>query len=382
MRRFLFSLSIFLFVCLVCIPSSFSMGKRVEKEFVPVRAQIAGGDVVELRIKSNYNLIDLSKNRIIFKSRVFRAKISVVGDSLRLSDGKIYPSRLFFEISSRKRFRLDGKLYRGSVELIAQKGKVIAVNHIALEDYLKSVVPSEISRKWKLDALEAQAVAARSFTYYHIITNKKRMFDVPLGRQEYHGVVSENPKTSWAVDVTYGQVLEYAGRIIPTYFSAVCGGYTEQADAVWSTSKNLPGVTKCDYCRNSRYFLWRQAYKSSEIVDRFNKFNYNMKNITDIDYGEKAPFFTPRLRSVIVRADGKNYEIRLNEFRKILGYGKIRSPIFSIIKSGKRYIFSGRGWGHGVGLCQYGAKTMAEQGIKYKDILSHYYPLAEIKRVY
>jgi len=356
------------------------MSKRVQKQSELVRVVIANTSSIELKINYPFELIDETSEKVVLRKRHFSKKILCSSGIIHIGK-KIYPKKLFFKMKKDKFFSINGRLFRGDLKLMERNNRLLVINCLPLEEYLKSVIPSEISSKWEHEALKAQSIAARTFTYYHMLTNKKKPFDIYLNLQQYKGVASEHPRTSWAVDVTFGQCSFLNSKIFPAYFHAVCGGYTEEASYVWKTSVGLPHPVRCTFCSNSRYFAWKQIFTKSAILKKFRDSGYKWNNISNISPGEKASFY-PRTRTIIVSADGKSAEITANNFRKILGYNKIRSSIFSIKRKNATYEFTGRGWGHGVGLCQYGAKTLAEQGKNAEFILEYYYPSTVIKRVY
>ena len=356
------------------------MSKRVHKQSEIVRVVIANTSSIELKINYPFELVDETSGKVVLRKRSFNKKILCSSGIIHIGKN-IYPKKLFFRMKKNKLFSINGRLFRGDLKLLERNNKILAINSLPLEDYLKSVIPSEISSKWEYEALKAQSIAARTFTYYHMLTNKDKPFDIYLNLQQYKGIASENPRTSWAVDVTFGQCSFFNSKIFPAYFHAVCGGYTEKANYVWETSVGLPHPVRCTFCSNSHYFAWKQIFTKNAILKKFRNSGYKWDDISYISSGKKAPFY-PRTRTVIIKSNAKTTEITANKFRQILGYNKIRSSIFSIKKKNTNYEFTGRGWGHGVGLCQYGAKTLAEQGKNAEFILNYYYPSTTIKRVY
>lgn len=372
------------FICLMMLtPASYcrAAGKRVERKSVTVRAQLVHDSSVSLQIDNAFEIIDPQTNKTVFRASRFNEKIHITNGALAFGKRLTFPPELLFQPTRAEFFRLNGVLYRGSLKLIVDQNKILAVNYLPMEDYIKSVVPSEISKLWDYEVLKAQAVAARTFTYQHRNVNSDKHYDIPYGLQQYKGVIAENARTSWAVDVTFGQVLFYHDKVFPAFFHTVCGGYTEQGEAVWPTAKGLPGVTACSYCSNNSYFIWEHKFTSKELADKLNKAGYKVNSVDSIEPHEKAPFY-PRIRSLTVHADGKRIVIPANRFRAICGYNVIRSSIFTVTLNGNTFKFNGRGWGHGVGLCQYGAKTLAELHKDYLYILEFYYPKTELKRVY
>ncbi len=363
--------------------SGLALGRRGSGPRMDIRVVLAVSRSVRVEINRSYEIIDPVRNRFISRGRNFYDKVTTASPALCFGNNRRikYPQRLYFKIDDKQRFLLNGNSYRGELELVAKNGLVYAINHIDIEEYLKSVVTSEVSDSWRQEALKAQAVASRSFASFHVLTNQKNIFDIGLDSQAYNGTRSETPKSAWAVEVTRGQVLYFGSKLMPAYFHAVCGGATEYASAVWRSTMSFPKIVRCDYCKSSEYYLWSHILSKKEIVREFNRNGYRWHSISRLDYGESAPVY-PRLRSVIVYADGSPNTIPINQFRKILGYNKLRSSMFTIHSAGKYYIFVGKGWGHGVGMCQYGAKKLAESGMKYQDILRYYYPGAQIRRMY
>lgn len=358
-----------------------ALGKRVERKSVSIRVQLAGAPTVDLQIGTAFEVINPLTNKVVLRASRFDETIFIKDGALALGQWQTFPPHLMFVPRRAELFRLNGSLYRGTLELSVHNNRIMAVNHLSLEDYIKSVVPSEISRLWDYEALKAQAVAARTFTYYHRMVNDARLYDIPLGLQQYKGVAAENARTSWAVDVTFGQILFYNGKVFPSFFHAVCGGYTEEGQAVWPTSKDLPGVTRCSYCSNSSYFFWKSKHSRSDLLKKFNKAGFHWKSLQSVEPHQKASFY-PRIRSLAIFADGEMHIVTVNRFRAIVGYNDIRSSIFTVGVTGDTFTFTGRGWGHGVGLCQYGAKTLAELHYDYQFILKFYYPQTELKRAY
>jgi len=364
--------------------SGLALGIRGPRPRMDIRVVLAVSKSVRVEINRSYEIIDPVRNKFISRGRSFYDKVTTASPALCFGNNRAvkYPQRLYFRIDDKQKFLLNGNSYKGELELVAKGNLVYAINHIDIEEYLKSVVTSEVSDSWRQEALKAQAVASRSFATYHVMANQNNFFDVGIDSQAYNGTRSETPKSAWAVEVTRGQVLYFGGKLMPAYFHAVCGGATEYAPAVWSSTLSFPKIVRCDYCKSSEYYLWSHILSKKEIVREFNRNGgYNWRSITKLDYGDSAPVY-PRLRSVIVFADGRATEIPINKFRKILGYNKLRSSMFTIHSAGKYFIFVGKGWGHGVGMCQYGAKKLAESGMKYQDILKYYYPGTLIKRMY
>jgi len=361
------------------VHKSFAVAPRPARPQVTIRVCIGVSSSLKLAIDDTFEIIDPVTNSLVKKGRNYNRTIHLESGKIT-DDWAFNGSKIYFRTGGKSCFSLNGNLYRGNVEFIIEGKKVVAVNHVSIEDYIKSVVPSEIHRSWRQEALKAQAVAARTFAYYHLLKNRTRAYDIAYGRQEYKGMDAEHAKTSWAVDVTFGQVLQFKNEVFPAYFHAVCGGYTEEASVVWSNSENTPRGAPCTFCKNSRYYEWNYFISEKDLLKKLNNAGFKLSYISSVEGYKRSPYY-PRHRSLKVVGDTEHI-IPVNKFREIVGYGNLRSSIFTIRHQEKKFFFDGKGWGHGAGLCQYGCKTMAEQGVKYQDMLRHYYPDTEIKRAY
>jgi stage II sporulation protein D len=244
-------------------------------------------------------------------------------------------------------------------------------------------LPWEANPKWPSEALKAQAVVSRTYALFRAIEKKDEWIHLAadVKSQVYAGKSSEKPQTSEAVDATRGQILTYRGKIFPAYFHSTCGGGTTNAESIWDVEKHpvLQGV-KCNFCVDSKHYSWQITIPRQQIEAHLKKHGLSVSGIQKITPSHLDAH--GRARSfVIEHAQGKT-EIRANDFRLWLNPAVLKSTfIRSIHPTGDSFIFRGRGWGHGAGLCQYGMKGLAELGYTYRQILEYYYPGAEIKKI-
>ncbi len=240
-------------------------------------------------------------------------------------------------------------------------GCLHAVNILTMTDYLKSVVPSEIPSGWPSEALKAQAIAARTYAYYHIFNDKNRgIYDLDCSTsfQVYRGMSAEKPATSKAVDDTNGIVITENSRPIISYFHSTCGGKTADDRYVWQgTDNGYLSSVKCEYCRDSPQYSWSGALDIVEIRRALEKKYPNTGKISNITFSRNEDRVTE------VRVTHKNGVIRLsgNDFHLMFPPKTVKSLFFTAQKKDQTLILSGHGWGHGVGLCQWGARGMALQ---------------------
>lgn len=254
------------------------------------------------------------------------------------------------------------------------------VNRIGLEEYLYGVLAHEVGAWWPIESLKAQAVAARSYAMYQLKTRKDRLFDVynDQASQMYRGAASDRSKNSKAVDETRGQVLVYAGQILPAFYHATCGGMTRDASELWKLDlAPLKGGVACRACWFSPHFAWETRLSGKEIESILNEHEVRVSGLEGLEVASRTP--TERVETLRVRGLGQEQILSAKNFRLWVGPTVIRSEVFDIESQRGKWVFKGRGWGHGVGLCQWGALGMAIARKDYESILDFYYPGAVIR---
>lgn len=304
----------------------------------------------------------------------------------------------------------QGKEYRGKIIVKNLKDQIIVINKLPLEEYLYSVVPKEIGHDKPLEALKAQAVVARTVALYRKKIKVHRHFDVCSGQhcQVYGGVHSEKDSTAYAVNSTIGEVVTRrdSGSLMNIYFHANCGGLTissenfhnEEAvicDSPEPFEANSENDIYCWYllpdlrlnCNGSKYvhwgtFRWLRTAKRSSISKYLNE-KYKIGRLKEISVVKrKRNLYISKLK--IVGSEKNKLLYKEHEIRNIITNGSLRSSSFIVEynKNTDTYYFWGAGWGHGVGMCQSGTCNLADEGKNYIDIINHYYPIGEIKKIY
>lgn len=279
---------------------------------------------------------------------------------------------------------INNKGYRGEFEIILNPKNINTfhiVNNVMLEEYLRGVVPSESPSSWPEESLKAQALAARTYAIANWNKRKNDGFDLAdtVSDQVYNGISSEAESTDKAIKETEGQIITFNGKPINALFFSCSGGYTDSALEVWNVDlPYIQPVPDFDY-KASRY-KWEKSYSNSDIKKALTKLDVNIGNILEIEAIE----FTPQKRVKKIKFTGTNGEqiVDSNKFRMALG---LNSTLWTVKPSenkkfnifGKNYpqsfTFNGGGWGHGLGMSQWGARQMAEDGKSYQDIIKHYY---------
>jgi len=298
---------------------------------------------------------------------------------------------------------VNGKRYRGEVAVIPAPGGVTVINRLYMEDYLRGVVPLEIGQHRTEDeraAVEAQAVAARSYAYTHLVSESERPYDMlsTVLDQVYGGADAEVPLADRAVQGTTRVVLTYNGRIINAPYHSTCGGSTSAASEVWkegdepylvAVSDRIPGSADRYYCDPSPTFRWTRTYDQSSLRSALDKYlrNYaavsssGVGTVRSIEVESRTP--SGRVRTLGIGTSRGHYSLRQNDIRFVLrsAGGEILNSTYFSVDSRQdpngaisSLVVRGNGNGHGVGMCQWGAIGRARAGADYRSILRTYYP--------
>ena len=283
-------------------------------------------------------------------------------------------SRAFWvEPSSGGYVFIGDRWYRGRVLVIPGGNGLTAINYVDLEHYLYSVVGSEMPTSWPIEALKAQSVAARSYVLYHRQRSRNPNFDVgsTTAWQVYGGLEQEAASTQTAVEGTRGQVLTYNGQVIEAVFHSASGGHTENVEDIWS--QPIPYLRAVqDFDAGSPVYHWGVNFSLQEFGQRIPGIG-NLVAAVPVRT-------TPRGRIVEMRLEGDagSRVVSGNDLRRALN---LRSTLFSVAIAGTQVQISGRGFGHGVGLSQWGAHNLAQQGYTYQQILGHYYQGVQLSQI-
>jgi stage II sporulation protein D len=267
----------------------------------------------------------------------------------------------------------NGSSYRGGLRLLADGNDFKIINVVGLEDYLRGVVPSEMQASWTLEALKAQAVAARTYT----VVNLKPQEDYDLCAtelcQKYSGVAKEHPSSDQAIRETYGQVLTYGRQFARTYYHSDSGGIIASSAEVWGN--DLPYlVAHRDIEQQSPHQAWDREIDPSKVAEVLASYGKNVGQVQSmriLGYSDSG-----RVSTLEVSGSAGSVVLSGTSLTKMMRDWGMKSTRF--VMTGNLSA-RGSGWGHGVGMSQYGAKTLAEQGYVYSQILGFYYPGTELQ---
>ena len=330
-----------------------------------LRLSLPSGDRVDSSVTVSRRGGELSVNHVPVRGK--RIRIQGNGEALYLILKESLPE------SKRRHWVVDGGL-----EIVVRGNALLVVNHVPLEEYVKGVVGSEVNPAWHEELLKTQAVAARTYVLHKKLENKERPFDVYASVQDqvYAGQRRVTNAVRRAVGATRGQVITYERRPIFAAYSSTAAGPTEDVVNVWD--KDFPYLrgVECPFDQESPYYEWHVAVPFDVIESRLREEGYAIGRLATL-----TPYSMTkagRVNEVRMLHSGGELIVTGQDFRRILGYATLFSTQFRIDRIEREVAFSGKGAGHGVGLCQWGAKEMAELGYRYQSILHYYYPGTEI----
>lgn len=328
--------------------------------------------------------------------------ITLEGNGLLLTDGNGEPLRFSFPLQIKKNkdgllvnnrkvrslratapafLLINGKSYRGIIEVMPADKGVLVVDELPLEDYLVGLINCEISSQWPIEAVKAQAIIARSYAVYQKAARKNALYHLESSvmDQVYEGCDMEDSRAIRGVKETAGEVLVYNGAVIQAFYHSNCGGHTEASENVWGFALPYLSGVDCKYCLTSPSVKWEQSISLKKLESQLRSSGYPVSGLKDIKPGSRNK--SGRLQDLtLVSAKGRSVISAVN-FRKTIGYSVIKSTNFDVRISGDDALFSGVGFGHGVGLCQWGAKQRASDGFDYREILFYYYPGTRLEKI-
>lgn len=406
MRRFLF-LPVLLLIVLSC--------KRVERPVKPRAEKFRykkeklkepeikvllkeGKGPFYISATSKYSLISGEKKYLLKSGDFLKAEFISYEKIIISFQGKKFLFNLPLIFETKGGYILfNNRRYRGKI--LFDRGERV-INIVKIEDYLLSVVPPEIGgvRPSLVEAAKAQAVCARSYALRKYLERKDAPFHLysDIKDQVYLGRDFENPWASVGVEATRGEVLMYRNEIALTLYHSTCGGRTADFNEAFPAMPYIPYLKsiKCnvrgkDLCSVSPYYRWERRYEKKGFINILRR---NISKImgVNLNHGDIKSFRISkrsrhgRVMEIQVKLGKGNQVFRGNEVRHILSdqRGPLPSTWFNLTQRGNEIIIKGKGFGHGVGLCQHGARELSKMGWSYEKILRFYYPGTRVKKIY
>jgi stage II sporulation protein D len=351
-----------------------------------------------LNIESTINLFNANKRLTVIKAGETVGYVALENEVIINVQGEKYESEKFIidSFSEEDIIKINGNKYRGKIQISSSNSLINLVNIIEIEDYVKGVLPKEMpigKNNENFEALKALAICIRTYAVKKMVEGKL-VFDLygDTRDQVYGGADSETTITNNAVDETRKVILKYDGKPATIYYHSTCGGYTESVENVF-TKETIPYLRSIEdgnepYCKISPRFKWKENYTKEKIIERLQSYSlldnqqYELKEISILNKFDSGR--VEDLEIIIKNEYGVDKSLLLhgNEIRSILRTADNKnilwSTMFDISNDDDTVILNGYGFGHGVGLCQWGAIALSREGWSYRDILEHYFPTISI----
>ena len=354
-----------------------------------------------IKVDSPSYLYDEDKKLILVESGT-RVNCFVINGIINLFfDGNNLAAKRFFLVSAENdgMVKINGYNYRGKIQISSSENSIHLINIISLEDYVKGVLAKEMPTgqgNENFEALKALAVCIRTYAVKKL-QNGNIYFDLYADTRDqvYGGLDSENEITNKAVDETKSMVLKYSNAIATLYYHSTCGGYTESSENVF-TKEALPYLQSIKdgenpYCKISPRFKWEEKYSKEEIINRLKDYGLLNDDYYSLeDFSVVGRYKSGRVSELEIRVNDENDNEKIltlkgNEIRSILRTSDNKSilwsTMFDVSMNSNSITLTGNGFGHGVGLCQWGAIAMSKKGKNFDEILQHYYPGTQLSKL-
>lgn len=339
---------------------------------VPVRALVASG--AELSVSGDgLQVTDAATGDLLLPAVRGTLRLAAGSGGIRLGGTATRSRRV--HLSASGPVTIGRGTYRSTVVITQAGGTLQAVNHLDLEEFLYGVIGREMSPRWPAAALQAQAVAARSYALSRVSGRRGETYDFDAAAMIFGGFGAESESTRAAVDATRGLVLQQGGSVVPAYFSADSGGRLATAGEAWG--RDLPYFTVRDdpFSAASPYHRWELVLTGWQLGSKLAA--WNVGQVQGLEIAAAGP--SGRATKIRVRGSRRTVEISGSQFRSALGPDACKSTLFTELSGDStRFVLRGLGWGHGVGLAQYSAKGMAEAGWSAAQIVAFFFPGATL----
>ncbi len=385
-----------------------SEGSYLRLPFVRVLLQNTSSDIV-VSSKGSFSIECMKggKSFVYYSSQPAEFSQSRDGIVIRMGGtplGDRYDEILLTPRTGHNYLKAFNQRFRGMMRILPYGSNLRLINVVHVDDYLKGVVPLEIGfiGEPELEAIKAQAVAARTYSISHLEQYPKEPYDLnaDVSDQVYRGVDVENTLVNKAVDDTRGLVMKFHDELINAYYFSTCGGTTDDIDEVWDRKSEpyLRAVPDSGFCDWSKYSDWRESYSVKQIILRLQEYlsaeRGKVIRIGRIDDMEITGYTAGgRVADLTVTTDMGTFNFGKDKIRWVFTRSSnpemiLQSAKFNLEKQTDshglltRVDFVGHGYGHGVGMCQTGAIGMSRAGRKYDTILKHYYSHINLAQLY
>ena len=270
------------------------------------------------------------------------------------------------------------KKYSGKIEVRKSTKGYIYINHVDMDQYLVSVVGHEMNNSWPLEALKAQTVVARSYVLTKINQALGSDYDVDttVNHQVYGGIPLQKDNLERAVKATRSKVVVYRSGLAKVFFHSSCGGRLEASNEVWKETLPYLQTKRSKFCKKTPPYSWKYKIPLKQFEKVFSISGLKKLHVT-------KRTISKRTKEILAVTGTGKILIHPAKFRQKFGERNIKSYLFDIRLNGKQILVAGRGYGHGVGLCQWGSRVMAEQyKMNHRRILKHFFPNTALSRFF
>ncbi len=349
-----------------------------------LQAQPLSRDLIRVAILKGADSVTIDGNGLLALPDSGSALVVEAPLTLRSGKGSILmngASHRRIRFSAADQIKVNGKSYRGLLEVLFQNNGLLIINELPLEQYLVGVINSEISSTWPMEVIKVQAVIARTYAVAKRLERSKALFHLEstVMDQAYDGSELEDSRAARGVHETEGQVLTYKGTAIQAFYHANSGGKTEASQNVWGVALPYLQGVDCQYGATGNSRTWEQAIPLARIENALKAAGQKVSGLSDIKAGPRNN--RDRLTTVLLVGDRGTISLPATKFRMAVGSTIIKSTNFTVRVENGTAFFSGAGYGHGVGLCQWGARQRALDGFSYTEILAYYYPGAKLNKL-
>ncbi|MFN8857571.1 MAG: SpoIID/LytB domain-containing protein [Planctomycetaceae bacterium] len=346
-------------------------------------------DALTLEIDAPYRIRAVGGKSVLMRgARLASCRVVVDEKGLRVGGTRLDAEGVEIEVDRSPAIWVGGNEYRGRVRLYRRDKRVLPVNVLPLEQYIAGVVDSEMPAAFPREARRAQAIVARTYALYQVEQAPRgAVYDLfaSTRSQKYQGyqyrgeknrlLAGESDSSREIAESTRGVVGQHDGGLFCTYYCAVCGGKTVEGSGVFKDAAPVLSPVTCDGCRDARLYRWEAEVTKREaesalrpLLGREGKKLGTVKSLQAVRKGSRGAS-----SQYVVRDDRQSFQVTGAALRQALGSKGLYSPNFDVQDKGQTLLFSGRGHGHGVGLCQWGARGMAQRGATAEQIFRHYY---------
>ncbi|MDB5387850.1 MAG: SpoIID/LytB domain protein [Planctomycetaceae bacterium] len=366
-------------------------------KFRPIRVCLVPEAVttVSIQIDGPFQVTPVGGTQILLNQpRQAKTAVTLVLNGFRWDQRELSAPRLEITPAANGAVWVGEKEYPGKVQLIRiPGGRMQLVNVVPLEDYVACVVDSEMPREFGPEARKAQAITARSYALAQMQNaNPGAFYDLHASTrsQKYNGrrylssdgrmLAGDSAESLQLAYETAGMVCTYEGKLFCTYYSAVCSGRTSLGSDFFSDAAFPHQSVICEWCADSPLYRWQTLRTNAEVQEKLHRYfadqGSRFESLTSLAVG---PVPHPGGVAPVIMSDGKQtVSLPATTFRRILGTNGLYSHHFQVAAQGTNWVFTGSGNGHGVGLCQWGARGLGHAGKNGLEILAHYYPGAEV----